>query len=137
MKTPRSMSDGYAPCIPYPLAWSPPASLPAKWRVQERRRDGASYVVTTERGWMTVIASACQESDGKRWVHLSCAYPSRLPTWTELTMIRDVLLGAHAKTIQVLAPKSEHVNIHPYCLHLWHCLDGDPLPDFTQGTGQI
>jgi hypothetical protein len=28
-------------------------------------------------------------------------------------------------------------NIHPNCLHLFCCLDGDPLPDFTGGMGTI
>lgn len=28
---------------------------------------------------------------------------------------------------------SRHVNKHPYCLHLWRCLDGDVVPDFTRG----
>ncbi len=28
-------------------------------------------------------------------------------------------------------------NIHPNVLHLFVCLDGDPLPDFTRGKGSL
>lgn len=31
----------------------------------------------------------------------------------------------------------KHVNKHPYCLHLWSCLDGPVLPDFTRGSDGI
>jgi len=32
---------------------------------------------------------------------------------------------------QVFAPPSQHVNIHPYALHLWGKVDGSPtLPEF-------
>jgi hypothetical protein len=29
------------------------------------------------------------------------------------------------------------VNIHPNCLHLFVCVDNDPLPDFTRGEGLL
>jgi hypothetical protein len=48
-----------------------------------------------------------------------------------------MFIGDGRKAIQVFAPVAEHVNIHEFCLHLWHCLDGDPLPDFTRGGPTI
>lgn len=85
---------------------------------------------------LSLIVTACREADGRLWVHLSIAGRDRLPTWLELVEVRDWLFGPEALAIQVLAPVSEHVNIHPYCLHLWHCVDGSPLPDFRR-AGQI
>lgn len=32
--------------------------------------------------------------------------------------------------------EDKYINLHPTCLHLWHCLDGDVVPDFARG-GQI
>jgi hypothetical protein len=81
----------------------------------------------------TLIVTACREADGHLWVHLSLAGRDRVPTWPELVEARDWLLGPEARAIQVLPPASEHVNLHPYCLHLWHCADGSPLPDFRKG----
>jgi hypothetical protein len=111
-----------------------PLATPAGWRMIHRGEDGATY---QHRSGMTLILSAAVEEDGKRWAHLSIAHPHRLPTWAELVAARDAFFGPEAACVQVLAPKSKHVNIHAYCLHLWRCLDGDPLPDFTRGTGSI
>ena len=86
---------------------------------------------------LKVLVNSDIYGDGKRWVHLSLSRRDRLPKWKELTMVRDWILGKDAKAIQVIAPASDHVNIHAYCLHMFHCLDGDPLPDFTMGTGSI
>ena len=37
----------------------------------------------------------------------------------------------------VFPERKFHVNIHPFCLHLWCCLDGDGLPEFSHGLGTI
>ena len=103
---------------------------PKGWKRVREDSHGAAYRSTRNEG--TAICSMDVESDGKRWVHLSLAHPNRLPTYQELCDARDAFLGNEARCIQVFAPKSEHVNIHKYCLHLWHCLDDDGLPDFRR-----
>src|SRR3990167_1384383 len=82
---------------------------------------------------LTVICSARVERDGRRWMHVSCSRPSSLPTWEDLRLVKDTFIGIERKAIQVLPPQSEYVNLHPYVLHLWSCLDGDGLPDFREG----
>jgi len=37
----------------------------------------------------------------------------------------------------VVPPRSQYVNINPTVLHLWVCLDGDVLPDFTHGGSSL
>lgn len=86
---------------------------------------------------LTVIMSAARELDEKRWIHLSVARPSKLPDWEDITHVRNLFLGPEAMAIQVIAPASRHVSIHRYCMHLWHCLDGSPLPDFTRGGDSL
>jgi hypothetical protein len=83
-----------------------------------------------------VICSARAEADGKRWAHVSCSYRNKLPSWEEMRLVKDTFIGRDKKAIIVLPPEAEHVNIHPYVMHLWHCLDEDPLPDFRI-NGQI
>jgi len=85
---------------------------------------------------LTMIVTAKTETDGRLWVHLSVAGRDRLPTWDELVAVRDWILGPEALAIQLVPPVTEHVNIHPFCLHLWHCADGSPLPDFRV-EGQV
>jgi hypothetical protein len=82
---------------------------------------------------LAVICSAREEADGKRWMHVSCSRPSRMPDWEDLRLVKDTFIGRDRKAIQVLPAQSEYVNLHPYCLHLWSCMDGDTLPDFRVG----
>jgi hypothetical protein len=86
---------------------------------------------------LSVVCSAGPQRDGRRWLHFSCAGQSQVPTWEQFVRTKEAFLGPETKAIQVLAPRSQWVSIHPHCLHLWVCLDGDPLPDFTQGSGSI
>ena len=97
--------------------------------------DGASF--QRKSTGMIVIASMAREQDGKRWVHLSCSHRIRLPTWEEVNEVRNDFLGRDKKAIHILETEEERESMHPNVLHLWHCLDEDPLPDFTRGTGSI
>ena len=108
---------------------------PPGWVLAERRDDGAMWV-NKKRG-LSVIVSISYQGDGHAWAHASIAHVKRLPTYDELKYLHRHWLGEQRKAIQVFAPSAEHVNIHPRCLHLWCCLDGDPLPDFTAGGGSI
>ena len=82
--------------------------------------------------WLKVICSAGVEADGKRWMHVSVSHRRRLPNWREYRLVKDLFIGKHRKAIQVLPAEAEYVNHHPNVLHLWSCLDGDPLPDFRR-----
>lgn len=86
---------------------------------------------------LAVICSAQVEADGKRWIHVSCSRADRLPSWKDLRRVKDVFVGVHRKAVQVFPAQSEYVNVHPNVLHLWACLDGDPLPDFRLADGTI
>ena len=50
---------------------------------------------------------------------------------------KELFVGRDEFAYQVIPPRDQHVNIHPNVLHLWSCLDGSPLPDFTRGTGSL
>jgi len=86
---------------------------------------------------LKVIASFMRYGDGRMWLHVSMSHPRRMPTYEELTYLKRHWFGDDRKCVMVLPPREEHVNIHPNCLHLYSCMDGDPLPDFTMGTGSI
>lgn len=115
----QMLCEQYVPRV-VPGSWTP-LDRPGWWL----RRDG-----------LKIAFSANRERDGKVWLHASMSRRSRLPDYEDMVAVRNVLFGPERKAIQILAPDSEHVNIHPYCLHLWSCVDGDGLPDFRHG-GQI
>jgi hypothetical protein len=108
-----------------------PRVLPVGWKVVRDmplsygRDDG-----------LLVLVSGRVEADGKRWLHVSCSRPNRLPNWRDLRDVKELFVGPSRLAVQVFPPKEQHVNIHPYVHHLWHCLDGDPVPDFRY-KGQI
>jgi hypothetical protein len=112
-----------------------PWILPNGWVISGETDDGRSFVNRMRR--LSVIVSGDTEQDGKRWIHFSVASPDRLPSWDTLVEMKELFLGQDRKAIQVIPPKSEHVNIHPNCLHLFVCVDNDPLPDFTRGEGLL
>lgn len=109
-----------------------PRVLPPGWITRE-----FNNVFHNRHRRLTVIFSVERERDGRRWVHVSVSRTDRfLPTWEDLKHVKAWTIGADKLAIQILPPDAEFVNIHPGVLHLWHCLDGSPVPDFRHG-GQI
>lgn len=41
------------------------------------------------------------------------------PTWEEMTAIKDMFFGDEEECYQVFPKKSEYVNLHPLCMHIW------------------
>lgn len=58
-------------------------------------------------------------SFGQGWEHASISLAKRCPTWDEMCMIKDIFWNEEECVVQYHPPKSQYVNVHPYCLHLW------------------
>jgi hypothetical protein len=78
----------------------------------------------------------CQVSDGMGWQHVSVTINSterkveRCPTWEEMCYVKSLFWNDEETVMQLHPPKSEYVNCHPYCLHLWKPDSVEiPLPD--------
>lgn len=75
----------------------------------------------------------CIASDGMGWQHVSVTLTSterkvdRCPTWEEMCFIKSLFWNDDESVMQLHPPKSEWVNNHPYCLHLWKP-DGIEIP---------
>lgn len=80
---------------------------------------------------LTVISSVCIEEDMKPWLHVSLAHQKRLPSYDEVKLVKEHFIGTDKYAAMVFPPQEKFVNIHSYCLHLWHCLEGWPLPEFS------
>lgn len=104
------------------------------WQLASAGADGATY---DSIDGLRVLMSVAVELDGKRWLHVSCSRQNRLPSWNDLRRVKDLFIGTSRAAIQVLPKQEKHVNIHPRVLHLFTCLDDDPLPDFTRGTESL
>lgn len=70
------------------------------------------------------------QSGGVRWLHASLSWMDHLPEYDDLVLLHKAVWPA-GFAYQVFAPPSQHINIHPYALHLWGRADGEPaLPNF-------
>lgn len=86
---------------------------------------------------MGVIMSITKELDGRRWLHASLSARTIDDAYDKLALLKRVWIGEGRTALQVFPPKAKHVNVHPNCLHLWACLDGDVTPDFSRGLGVV
>jgi hypothetical protein len=111
-----------------------PRVLPSGYRIMDETEDGARLEYRGMRGYHTVILSAAVELDQRRWLHVSVATPTKLPSWELLKEIKQIFIGRNKQAVQVMPTEERYINLHPYCLHLFHCLEeNDPVPDFTRG----
>lgn len=63
------------------------------------------------------------------WEHVSVSFKNRVPTWDEMCQVKEVFWGDDEVVMQLHPKKSEYINTHPYCLHLWKPIDKEiPTP---------
>lgn len=62
-------------------------------------------------------------SVGEGWEHVSVSMATRVPTWEEMCWVKRLFWQEEDCVVQYHPPKSDYVNCHPFCLHLWRPLD--------------
>jgi hypothetical protein len=79
-------------------------------------KDGmtGAWLVPCGGGTLQVISSV-----GGGWDHVSVSLNDRCPTWEEMNFVKDLFFEPHECVMQLHPPKSNYVNVHPNCLHLW------------------
>lgn len=71
-----------------------------------------------------VIATAMEG-----WDHVSVSRRNRCPNWPEMEHVKRLFFRDDETAMQLHVPPSEHVNTHPYCLHIWRPHDAEiPKP---------
>lgn len=66
---------------------------------------------------LTVVAS-----DGLGWEHVSVSLgpdSARCPTWEEMCQLKDLFWDESDCVVQFHPPRSQYVNRHKGCLHMW------------------
>lgn len=56
---------------------------------------------------------------GGGWDHVSVSYARRCPTWDEMQKVKEMFFRDDELVVQYHPTRSQYVNNHPYCLHLW------------------
>lgn len=66
---------------------------------------------------------------GAAWDHVSVSYPDRCPTWAEMERVKRAFFRSEETAMQLHVPPADHINVHPFCLHLWRPHDAEiPMP---------
>lgn len=106
-------------------------TFPEDWRVHDERivpRDMYEYagVFSALAGGRNVVIIATVQHG---WEHVSVSLQDRCPSWEIMSAVKAKFWPPEARVVQYHPPASEHVNAHPYCLHLWRPLDAEiPAP---------
>lgn len=91
---------------------------------------GAFYLMGPCGLHLAIMASAAIDPIVKGWEHVSVSTKRRVPNWEEMCWVRDLFWDEEETVVQFHPPKSQYVNFHPYCLHLWRdTINGHRLPD--------
>lgn len=68
-------------------------------------------------------------SSGMDWDHVSVSRTNRCPNWPEMEQIKHLFFKDDETAMQLHVPPSDHINVHPYCLHIWRPHKGEiPRP---------
>lgn len=126
-----------------------------QWQAEKQRTDTWARALTLPNGWVELplpagpyegqrafmhrdgrrVIGTVGQHDGRWWLHVSVSRRKYIPSYDDLAEVKRVFVGEDLQAVQIFARRDRHVNIHPFCLHLWACLeaDGDGLPAFGAG----
>lgn len=67
----------------------------------------------------------CVVSDGEGWKHVSVSIEreTKPPSWEIMCKVKELFWEDEEVAVQYHPKKSEYVNHHPGCLHLWSSTD--------------
>lgn len=83
---------------------------------------GEVYSLDNEGWWLIPrhgVTLKVLASEGLGWDHVSVSLPHRCPTWEEMEFVRGLFFRDDETVMQLHVPRSDHRNLHRFCLHLW------------------
>lgn len=92
---------------------------------------GAFWVSNPYRKTMPLKVIASDGDDGLNdhgWEHVSVSYPDRCPTWEEMCVVKALFWDEEDAVMQLHPPRSDWVNNHSFCLHLWRPTGATTVP---------
>jgi hypothetical protein len=87
-----------------------------KWGSKPGEMYGAFQIEASD-GEMHILSSGSDREYG--WEHVSVSFTDRSPTWEEMCWVKNLFWEEDEVVVQYHPRKSDYVNHHPHCLHLW------------------
>lgn len=87
-----------------------------RWRTDGPQQTNCGFFIIIRPGKPDL---RLQVSDGLGWDHVSVSCENRCPTWDEMCEIKELVFRDDEAAMQLHPAKAQHINHHPYCLHLW------------------
>lgn len=66
-----------------------------------------------------LVSAGSLDRTAPPWDHVSVSREDRCPTWEEMDYLARLFFRPNEVAMQLHVPATEHVNYHPYCLHIW------------------
>ena len=78
------------------------------------------------------VVVSCNGDNGSGWEHVSVHIiqgkkRQETPTWNDMCFIKNLFWSDDEVVIQFHPRKSEYVNVHNHCLHMWRSLNEELL----------
>ena len=89
---------------------------PIQFKVKRPIPYGTPYMVKHPRTKANLLVIA---SNDEGWNHLSISLENRTPVWDEMCFIKNLFFEPEELCIQIHPKKSQYVNMHDHCLHIW------------------
>lgn len=95
-----------------------PCGVPERYWSDDSFGENGMFVFFTNH---PIVRVRCICSDGEGWKHVSVSIVDdrRTPRWETMCEVKDLFFGPEDVVIQFHPRRSEYVNAHPGCLHLW------------------
>jgi hypothetical protein len=90
---------------------------PEPWGSDASYGTAGSFEIMGPKGGRLRIISAGNDESG--WDHVSVSLMHRAPNWAEMCFVKDLFWEPHECVVQYHPAKSDYINCHPHCLHLW------------------
>ena len=87
---------------------------------EDRSGYGAFLIVRIGSGYLSNrVALRVLATTGEGWDHVSVSLSDRTPTLEEMEFVAKLFFKPDETAMQLHVPATDHVNNHPFCLHLW------------------
>ncbi len=60
------------------------------------------------------------------WEHVSVSMHNRCPNWEEMSFIKGMFWPLDESVMQFHPRRDAHIDLHPYCLHMWRRVGQEP-----------